>query len=178
MYQSTENQYLDITLDLRSFGVPWTLHSWIKTLLTAHHAGLSSVIDELLQDFLREWTEDTSSYFSDECLPILFSIFRNHKAEGTILFLADVISAAFGKEQIEKITLVKNDSLRSSGAPRIDPKFVNNYELSDIQFRVEGRIYYAHKLGRFDISIKLTSSFYYIFSFDNIIFKVPLNAEF
>ena len=48
MYQSTENQYLDITLDLRSFGVPWTLHSWIKTLLTAHHAGLSSVIDELL----------------------------------------------------------------------------------------------------------------------------------
>ena len=146
--------------------------------MTAHHAGLSSVIDELLQDFLREWTEDTSSYFSDECLPILFSIFRNHKAEGTILFLADVISAAFGKEQIEKITLVKNDSLRSSGAPRIDPKFVNNYELSDIQFRVEGRIYYAHKLGRFDISIKLTSSFYYIFSFDNIIFKVPLNAEF
>lgn len=157
MYQSTENQYLDITLDLRSFGVPWTLHSWIKTLLTAHNAGLSSVIDELLQDFLREWTEDTSSYFSDECLPILFSIFRNHKAEGTILFLADVISASFGKEAIEKITLVKNETLRSSGAPRIDPKFVNNYELSDIQFRVEGRIYYAHKLVLITSSSKFRS---------------------
>ena len=60
-----------------------------------------------------------------------------------------------GKEAIEKITLVKNETLRSSGAPRIDPKFVNNYELSDIQFRVEGRIYYAHKLGRFRYFLKI-----------------------
>jgi ankyrin repeat/BTB/POZ domain-containing protein 2 len=31
------------------------------------------------------------------------------------------------------------------GGPRIDPKFVNNPDLSDIQFRVEGKIFYAHK---------------------------------
>ena len=42
----------------------------------------------------------------------------------------------------------QTDDLRSGGAPRIDPKFVNNPELSDIQFRVEGRIFYAHKLGK------------------------------
>ena len=30
--------------------------------------------------------------------------------------------------------------------PRIDPKFVNNPELSDVSFRVESRIFYAHKL--------------------------------
>jgi hypothetical protein len=34
------------------------------------------------------------------------------------------------------------------GGPRIDPKFVNNPDLSDIQFRVEGKIFYAHKGGR------------------------------
>jgi len=39
------------------------------------------------------------------------------------------------------------------GGPRIDPKFVNNPELSDIQFRVEGRLFYAHKL------VLITSSF-------------------
>lgn len=49
--------------------------------------------------------------------------------------------------------------LRSSGAPRIDPKFVNNYELSDIQFRVEEGF----------TMLKLVS--------DNII-QVPLNAKF
>ena len=77
MYQSTENENIDITLDLRNFGVPWALHCWIRTLLTANNNGFGSVIDELLQDFSKEWTEDNSSYFTDECLPVLFSIFRN-----------------------------------------------------------------------------------------------------
>ena len=76
MYQSTENENIDITLDLRSFGVPWSLHCWIRTLLTANTNGFSSVIDELLQDFSKDWAEDNSSYFTDECLPVLFSIFR------------------------------------------------------------------------------------------------------
>ena len=28
------------------------------------------------QDFSKEWTEENSPYFTDECLPVLFSIFR------------------------------------------------------------------------------------------------------
>ena len=74
---------------------------------------------------------------------------RNNKSEGTTLFLADVLSACYGKDAIDKIVFSEQpDDLRGGGAPRIDPKFVNNPELSDIQFRVEGRIFYAHKLGR------------------------------
>jgi len=165
MYQSTENENIDITLDLRSFGVPWSLHCWIRTLLTAHHNNFSSVIDELLQDFSKEWTEDNSSYFTDECLPVLFSIFRTNKAEGTTLFLADVLSACYGKEPIDKIVFPENSdtadttagSRAGGGAPRIDPKFVNNPELSDIQFRVEGRIFYAHKLVLITSSLKFRS---------------------
>ena len=80
---------------------------------------------------------------------------RTNKAEGTTLFLADVLSACYGKEPIDKIVFPENSdtadttagSRAGGGAPRIDPKFVNNPELSDIQFRVEGRIFYAHKLG-------------------------------
>lgn len=33
-----------------------------------------------------------------------------------------------------------------NGGTRIDPKFVNNPELSDVQFLVEGRVFYAHKI--------------------------------
>ena len=84
MYQSTENENIDITLDLRNFGVPWALHCWIRTLLTANNNGFGSVIDELLQDFSKEWTEDNSSYFTDECLPVLFNIFRNDFVHGSL----------------------------------------------------------------------------------------------
>ena len=34
-------------------GVPWTLHSWIRTLLTAQLGGLTNILDELLQ--VRWW---------------------------------------------------------------------------------------------------------------------------
>ena len=68
-----------------------------------------------------------------------------------MLLLADVFSACYGKDGITEIVLPK--SPEELKAPRIDPKFVNNPELSDIQFRVEGRLFYAHKL------VLITSSF-------------------
>ena len=49
MYHSTENGNIEMTLDLRNFGVPWTIHSWIRTLLTAQQGGLTNILDELLQ---------------------------------------------------------------------------------------------------------------------------------
>jgi ankyrin repeat and BTB/POZ domain-containing protein 2 len=36
--------------------------------------------------------------------------------------------------------------MMSPGGARIDPQFVNNEELSDVRFRVEGRLFYAHKI--------------------------------
>lgn len=67
-----------------------------------------------------------------------FFLFQN---EGTTLLLADIFSTCFGWEPIKRI----RDSTLSGGA-RIDPKFVNNAELSDVQFRVEGRVFYGHKI--------------------------------
>ena len=103
MYHSTESGNIEITLDLRNFGVPWSLHSWIRTLITAHQAGLTAMADELLQDFSKDWTEDNSAYFVDECLPVLVSIFKSNKSEGTTLLLADVLSACYGKDPIDSI---------------------------------------------------------------------------
>uniref|UniRef100_A0A1B6DL13 BTB domain-containing protein n=4 Tax=Clastoptera arizonana TaxID=38151 RepID=A0A1B6DL13_9HEMI len=141
MYHSTENNHLEITLDIRNLGVAWTLHCWMYTLQTAHDHHLENMIDQLLQDFLQVWPDDCSSQFVDECLPLLFNIFRYSKNEGTTLLLADIFSTCFGWEPIKRI----RDSTLSGGA-RIDPKFVNNAELSDVQFRVEGRVFYGHKI--------------------------------
>ncbi|XP_050466894.1 ankyrin repeat and BTB/POZ domain-containing protein BTBD11 isoform X2 [Cataglyphis hispanica] len=141
MYHSAESNHLDITMELRGLNVGWTLHCWMHSLATAHEMRLDSVIDQLLQDFLQVCPDDYSTQFVQECLPLLFNIFRYSKKEGTTLLLADIFCTCFGWEPIKPI----RDTTLSSGS-RIDPKFVNNPELSDVQFRVEGRVFYGHKI--------------------------------
>ena len=86
MYQSAENGHLEITLDLRNLGVPWTLHCWVNALATAHDLRCEPVVDQLLQDFLQILpNEDFSQgHFVEDCLPLLFSIFRNSKVNTII----------------------------------------------------------------------------------------------
>ncbi|XP_067214828.1 ankyrin repeat and BTB/POZ domain-containing protein 2 isoform X3 [Linepithema humile] len=148
MYHSAESNHLDITMELRGLKVGWTLHCWMHSLATAHEMRLDSIIDQLLQDFLQVCPDDYSTQFVQECLPLLFNIFRYSKdilsfsqKEGTTLLLADIFCTCFGWEPIKPI----RDTTLSNGS-RIDPKFVNNPELSDVQFRVEGRVFYGHKI--------------------------------
>ncbi|KAL5287396.1 ABTB2 family protein [Megaselia abdita] len=144
MYHSAENNHLDITIELRTLGVPWTLHCWMHALAAAHDLRLDGVIDQLLQDFLQVCPDDYSAQFTTECLPLLFNIFRYSKNEGTILLLADIFATCFGWEAISPI---KETGLEQPlGGARIDPRFVNNPELSDVTFRVEGKIFYGHKI--------------------------------
>lgn len=70
---------IDITVELRAIGVPWTLHCWMHALAAAHELRLDAVIDQLLQDFLQVCPDDYSSQFVTECLPLLFNIFRYSK---------------------------------------------------------------------------------------------------
>ncbi|EAA00055.5 AGAP011728-PA, partial [Anopheles gambiae str. PEST] len=153
MYHSAENNHLDITIELRALGVPWTLHCWMHALAAAHELRLDAVIDQLLQDFLQVCPDDYSQQFVTECLPLLFNIFRYSK-EGTTLLLADIFSTCFGWEPIKQI---KEPVLQPSNGSRIDPKFVNNPELSDVTFRVENRIFYGHKIVLVTASPRLQS---------------------
>jgi len=170
MYQSAESGHLEITLDFRTLGVPWTLHCWVNALGTAHELRCENVIEQLLQDFLQILPNEdfTQTQFVEECLPLLFTIFRNSKTkvsspprvlapfpftslrrlfqwipqnETTMLLLGDIFQTCYGKERIKEI----RDTTISNGT-RIDPKYVNNPELSDVQFRVEGQVFYAHKI--------------------------------
>lgn len=71
----------DITLELRALNVPWTLHVWMQSLATAHEVQLDSIIDQLLQEFSQVCPNDYSSQFVNECLPLLFNIFRHSKVK-------------------------------------------------------------------------------------------------
>jgi ankyrin repeat and BTB/POZ domain-containing protein 2 len=142
----------DITIELRALGVPWTLHCWMHALAAAHELRLDAVIDQLLQDFLQVCPDDYSQQFVSECLPLLFNIFRyskvrsmvsgcrgtaqtpfsNSQKEGTTLLLADIFCTCFSWEPIK---VIKEPVLLPSNGSRIDPKFVNNPELSDVTFR-------------------------------------------
>lgn len=152
------SHFADITVELRAIGVPWTLHCWMHALAAAHELRLDAVIDQLLQDFLQVCPDDYSSQFVSECLPLLFNIFRYSKVnktfcesvlwivlprfflpnsilqkEGTTLLLADIFATCFGREIIKPI---KEPVLQQPiNGSRIDPKFVNNPELSDVTFR-------------------------------------------
>lgn len=86
MYHSAENNHLDITLELRALGVPWTLHCWMHALAAAHELRLDAVIDQLLQDFLQVCPDDYSQQFVVECLPLLFNIFRYSKVSDNLVY--------------------------------------------------------------------------------------------
>lgn len=70
---------IDITMELRGLRVGWTLHCWMHSLSIAHEMHIDSVIDQLLQDFLQVCPDDYSTQFVQECLPLLFNIFRYSK---------------------------------------------------------------------------------------------------
>ncbi|XP_072942209.1 ankyrin repeat and BTB/POZ domain-containing protein 2 isoform X2 [Epargyreus clarus] len=146
MYYAAETDHLDITLELRALGVPWSLHAWTLSLAAAAEASLDHVIDQLLQDFLQVCPSDDSHYskqFIYECLPLLFNILRYSKKEGTVLLLADILCACYGWEPAPAV----RDAPPAAPPPaRVDPSYVNNPSLADVTFRVEGRLFYGHKI--------------------------------
>ncbi|RVE42850.1 hypothetical protein evm_012499 [Chilo suppressalis] len=136
MYCSAETDHLDITLELRALGVPWSLHAWTLSLAAAADAALDHVIDQLLQDFLQVCPSDDSHYskqFIYECLPLLFNILRYSKKEGTVLLLADILCACYGWERVPPV--LEPPPAHQPPPARVDPSYVNNPELADVTFR-------------------------------------------
>ena len=92
-------------------------------------------------------SSETAKYVSNQTtieslsltLPLI--VFQHNST--TALLLADILSTCFGSTGIKSL-IKKGSDLRCFG--RIDAKYVNNREMSDCVFRVESRVFYAHKI--------------------------------
>ncbi|XP_067913061.1 ankyrin repeat and BTB/POZ domain-containing protein 2-like [Heterodontus francisci] len=139
LYQSAEHNYLDITMELRNLGVPWTLHSWLKSLETSFTQRHWLITLQLLKEF-----DTVKDVYSQEMisrgLTLMFDIFRLSKNDSIIQQLAAIFSYCYGPYPIPMI----QETGEKIKAP-VDPILLNNQEQPDITFLVERKLFYGHK---------------------------------
>ncbi|KAK2177461.1 hypothetical protein NP493_597g03031 [Ridgeia piscesae] len=142
MYQAAEHGFLNIALELKNLGVPWNSYTWGRCLEAAYNMRRTSLLLSLLADFSRCHLEaDCGPSFVSQCLPLLFDILKRKKREPTAARMVELLCHIYGQDVIPEIP-----PPIQRPPTRIDPRFVNNPELSDIQFMIEGHIFYAHKI--------------------------------
>lgn len=147
LYHSAEHGYLDISLDCRGRGVSWSLHSWFLSLETAFVQHRRPVIQCLLREFGSLKEEDVQRQLLLECLPLLFDILRVSKNEAISEQLAAILAQCYGPFPIPRFAEIKRKHIS-----RLDPHFLNNKEMSDVTFLVEGKQFYAHRVLLFTAS--------------------------
>uniref|UniRef100_A0A5F7ZZL2 Ankyrin repeat and BTB/POZ domain-containing protein 2 n=1 Tax=Macaca mulatta TaxID=9544 RepID=A0A5F7ZZL2_MACMU len=141
MYYSAEHGYVDITMELRALGVPWKLHIWIESLRTSFSQSRYSVVQSLLRDFSSIKEEEYNEELVTEGLQLMFDILKTSKNDSVIQQLAAIFTHCYGSSPIPSIPEV-----RKTLPARLDPHFLNNKEMSDVTFLVEGKLFYAHKV--------------------------------
>ncbi|XP_071975181.1 ankyrin repeat and BTB/POZ domain-containing protein 2 isoform X2 [Engystomops pustulosus] len=140
-YYSAEHGYLDITMELRSLGVPWKLHVWIESLRTTFYNSHHSVMENLLREFSNIREEDYNEELITEGLTLLFTIFKTTKSDSVAQLVASIFARCYGDSPVPTIP-----EIQKTLPARLDPHFLNNKEMSDVTFLVEGKVFYAHKV--------------------------------
>ncbi|XP_061826068.1 ankyrin repeat and BTB/POZ domain-containing protein 3-B isoform X3 [Nerophis lumbriciformis] len=79
MYHSSEHGHVDITIDIRSLGVPWTLHTWMESLRTCFYQHRRPLIQGILKEFSCIEEEEYTEELITHGLPLMFQILRASK---------------------------------------------------------------------------------------------------
>ncbi|XP_037539115.1 ankyrin repeat and BTB/POZ domain-containing protein BTBD11-B [Nematolebias whitei] len=152
MYHSSEHGHVDITIDIRSLGVPWTLHTWLESLRTCFHQHRRPLIQGLLKEFSCIDEEEYTEELITHGLPLMFQVLRASKNEVISQQLSAIFTQCYGPYPIPKLSEIKRKQ-----SSRLDPQFLNNKEMSDVTFLVEGKPFYAHKVLLFTASNRFKS---------------------
>ncbi|XP_072241567.1 ankyrin repeat and BTB/POZ domain-containing protein 3-B isoform X2 [Leuresthes tenuis] len=152
MYHGAEHGHVDITIDIRSLGVPWTLHTWLESLRTCFHQHRRPLIQGLLKEFSCIEEDEYTEELITHGLPLMFQILMASKNEVISQQLSAIFTQCYGPYPIPKLSEIKRKQ-----SSRLDPHFLNNKEMSDVTFLVEGKPFYAHKVLLFTASNRFKS---------------------
>uniref|UniRef100_A0AAX7VP23 BTB domain-containing protein n=1 Tax=Astatotilapia calliptera TaxID=8154 RepID=A0AAX7VP23_ASTCA len=146
--QDGMENYTETPLQLAAAaGVPWTLHTWLESLRTCFHQHRRPLIQGLLKEFSCIEEEEYTEELITHGLPLMFQILRASKNEVISQQLAAIFTQCYGPYPIPKLAEIKKKQ-----SSRLDPHFLNNKEMSDVTFLVEGKPFYAHKVLLFTAS--------------------------
>ncbi|XP_036025578.1 ankyrin repeat and BTB/POZ domain-containing protein BTBD11 isoform X4 [Onychomys torridus] len=143
-----EENYSETPLQLAAaVGVPWTLHTWLESLRIAFQQHRRPLVQCLLKEFKTIQEEEYTEELVTQGLPLMFEILKASKNEVISQQLCVIFTHCYGPYPIPKLTEIKRKQ-----TSRLDPHFLNNKEMSDVTFLVEGRPFYAHKVLLFTAS--------------------------
>uniref|UniRef100_A0A7M4G3D2 Ankyrin repeat and BTB domain containing 3 n=1 Tax=Crocodylus porosus TaxID=8502 RepID=A0A7M4G3D2_CROPO len=143
-----EENYSETPLQLAAAaGVPWTLHTWLESLRTSFQQHRRPLIQCLLKEFKSIQEEEYTEELITQGLPLMFEILKASKNEVISQQLSVIFTHCYGPYPIPKLVEIKRKQ-----TSRLDPHFLNNKEMSDVTFLVEGRPFYAHRVLLFTAS--------------------------